>query len=308
MFKSKILVTGSTGLVGSHFVKYFNSKSSDQHLLCPSKEELNITLPLVVKEYFKKFQPQIVIHFAAFTDINAVEQERGDQQGLAWITNVEGTENIVDACIFNGSYLIYISTDGIFSGRKENPGPYDENTPVETNSDNLSWYGWIKAQAESIVSKRLSSATVIRIANPVRSRFNNKLDYIRKIIYLFDKGELYPMFTDQYLTLTFINEVSEFIIRLINNPKPGIYHVSSKDLFTPFELASYLLEKIRGVIGVVKPASIEDFLKKIKNPARYPQYGGLKTKKTRERFKIEFLDWREIIEALIDKGMVVTPF
>jgi len=299
----RILVTGSTGLVGSHFVKYFNSKSSDQHLLCPFREELDITLPLVVKDYFQKFRPQIVIHFAAFTNVDAAEQERNNQQGQAWTINVKGTKNIIDACAFHKSYLIHLSTDGVFSGRKENPGPYDENTPVEINSDNLSWYGWTKAQAEAIVFKKLSLATVIRIANPVRSQFKNKLDYTRKIIYLFDRGKLPPMFTDQYLTLTFINEVSRVIAKLINKPKPGIYHVSSQDLFTPFELASYLLEKARGKTGVVRPASIEDFFQKIENPARYPQYGGLKTEKTRERLKMEFLSWREVIKALIKKGL-----
>ena len=104
----KILVTGSTGLVGSHFVEYFNSSPSNQHLLCPSEKELDIALPRVVKEYFKKFQPQIVVNFAAFTDVNAAEKERDNKQGLAWITNVEGTKNMVDTCIANKSYLIHI--------------------------------------------------------------------------------------------------------------------------------------------------------------------------------------------------------
>jgi len=300
----KILVTGSTGLVGSHFVEYFNLRPHIQYLLCPSEKELNITLPQAVKEYFKKFRPQIVIHFAAFTDVNAAEQERDNKKGAAWVINVEGTKNIVEACVSNKLYLIHISTDSVFSGRKENPGPYDEETSVEANSDNLSWYGWTKVQAESIVSKRLPSATIIRIANPVRSQFKNKLDYLRKIIYLNDQKKLYPMFADQYLTLTFINEVSEVITKLINNPKEGIYHVSSSDVFTPFELTCYLLKRIRGMTGTVGSASIGDFLKKTENPARYPQYGGLKTEKAQNNLKMKFLTWKEIIGALISEGFV----
>jgi dTDP-4-dehydrorhamnose reductase len=302
------LVTGSTGLVGSHFVRYFNLKSSEQRLLTPSEKELDITLPQAVRTSFNKFQPQIVVHFAAFTDVSVAEQERGNKQGFAWITNVEGTKNIVDACIANKSYLIHISTDVVFSGRKENPGPYEETVAIETDPDNLSWYGWTKAQAELIVSKDLPSAAIIRIANPVRSRFKNKLDYVRKIIYLYDKKKLYPMFTDQYLTLTFINEVSEVVTRLINSPKSGVYHVSSRDVFTPFELASYLLEKVRGVKNVVHKSSIEDYFRQTKNSARYPQYGGLKTEKTQKRFKIEFLSWQEVVDALINEGVTATLF
>jgi len=302
----RILVTGSTGLVGSHFVEYFNSKPRAQSLLCPSEAELDVTLPRIVRKYFKKFQPQVVVHFAAFTDVNAAERERDNKQGLAWITNVEGTKNIIDACVSNKSYLIHISTDVVFSGRKEDPGPYSESAFLETNLDNLSWYGWTKVQAELIVSRRLSSATIIRIANPVRFQFKNKLDYVRKILYLYDEKKLYPMFTDQYLTLTFINEVSEVIARLVDSPRPGIYHVSSKNLFTPFELASYLLEKTRGVKNVVHKSLIEDYFRQIKNPARYPQHGGLKTEKTQKRLKIEFLSWQEVIDALINEGIVVT--
>lgn len=299
----KILVTGSTGLVGSHFVEYIRSKTTGYNLLCPSIEEFDITKPQVVKDYFEKLQPKIVIHFAAFTDVNAAEQEKDNKKGAAWVINVEGTKNIVDACVSNKLYLIHISTDSVFSGRKENPGPYDEETPVEANSESLSWYGWTKVQAESIVSKRLPSATIIRIANPVRSQFKNKLDYIRKIIYLNDQRKLYPMFADQYLTLTFINEVSEVVTKLINNPKEGIYHVSSNDVFTPFELAGYLLERIRGVTGIVKPALIEDFLKKTENSARYPQYGGLKNEKAQNNLKMKFLTWKKIIDALINEGL-----
>lgn len=299
----RVLVTGGTGLVGSHFGEYFDSRLNDRHLYCPSESELDITLPPVVQAYFKKFRPQIVVHFAAFTDVSAAEKERGNKQGLAWRINIEGTKNIVDACVVSKSYLIHISTDVVFSGRKENPGPYKESASIEANLNNLSWYGWTKAQAESIVSRRLPSATIIRIANPVRSCFKNKLDYVHKIINLYDKKKLYPMFTDQYLTLTFISEVSEVITRLIDNPRPGIYHVSSSDLFTPFELASYLLEKVRGVKNVVCKSSIEDYFNQTKNPARYPQIGGLKTEKTQKNLKMKFLTWKEIIDALVSEGL-----
>ena len=299
----RILVTGSTGLVGSHFVEYFNSKPRAQSLLCPSEAELDVTLPRIVRKYFKKFQPQVVVHFAAFTDVNAAERERDNKQGLAWITNVEGTKNIVSGCLSQRSYLIHISTDVVFSGRKENPGPYNEDTPLETNPDNLSLYGWTKAQAESFVSKKLPSVTIIRIANPVRSQFKNKLDYIHKIIYLYDEKKLYPMFIDQHLTLTFINEVSEVITGLINSPRPGIYHVSSRDLFTPYKLASYLLEKIRGVKNVVRKTSIEEYFRQTKNPARYPQFGGLKSKQTQKKLKMKFLSWKDIIDTLVDEGL-----
>jgi len=298
-----ILVTGSNGLVGSYFVSYFRSKVKKEQLFTPPLQELDVTEKASVKRCFNTICPNVLVHFAAFTDVNSAENERNKKDGLAWRTNVLGTKNIVELCRSQKLHLIHISTDGVFSGLKEKPGPYGENDPIESDPNKLSWYGWTKAQAEIIVSKNLLDASIVRISYPVRAHFKKKLDYVRKILFLFDRDEFHPMFTDQYLTLTFINEVSEVITRLILTKKSGIFHVSSKDTFTPFELACYLLERTRGVKNVVQPISLEEFVKRSKMPARYPQFGGLKTEKTQRALGINFLDWKEIIDALIKEGV-----
>lgn len=295
----KILVTGADGLVGSHFIDSYLNLPNPGILLLPGIKEVDITNPKELSDYFNKHKPETVIHFAAFTDVSGAEEERNNEKGLAWQVNVAGTENLVQNCLTYGSFLIHISTDVVFAGRLENPGPYAETDQPKDEPDYLPWYGWTKRKAEIAVTEKLSNYSIVRISNPSRAHFAPKLDYVRKILWLFDQKKLYPMFNDQCLTLTYINEVSRALIKILKERKTGIFHVSSSDLFTPFELANYLLEKARGVKNQVKPASIVEYLKNATSPARYPVLGGLKTEKTQKELGITFLKWKQIIDALV---------
>ena len=292
----KLLITGGNGLVGSHFVEnYFTDLKSDFTILSPSKNELDTTDQKSVENFFKLHQPDAVIHFAAFTDVSKAEKQRNNKKAPCWIINVEGTANLIRSASYQ-PYFIQVSTDVVFSGRKESPGPYGENCPTEENPSLLSWYGWTKREAEKLVVNHLKNAAILRIANPVRAKYVGKLDYVRKIIKQFDEGKLYPMFKDQYLTLTYINEVTEALKVLLARKLPGIYHVSSVNVFTPYKLANLLIGRARGKKEFVKPISIESFLKD--NPSRYPQYGGLKVEKTQSELNLKFMRWEETISLL----------
>ncbi len=290
----KVLVTGADGLVGSHLIE--NAKDFD--FITPSYKEMDVTDYDSVVKTFEDVQPEVVIHFAAFTDVSGSEKERDDKTGLVWRVNVEGSKNIAKATKKINSFLIHISTDSVFSGHKDNPGPYPEDFPTEENPNLLSWYGWSKREAERVITDLNNNLAIVRISNPARAHYEKKLDYVRKIIALFDQGKLYPMFNDQYLTLTFINEVTKTLEVLTNQKKKGIYHVSSTNLFTPFELANIVIEKARGVKDAVKSSSIVPFLKE--HGSRYPQLGGLKTEKTRQTLGLNFLTWEEAVDEITE--------
>lgn len=293
----KILVTGGNGLVGSHFVENYqqNLKENDI-LLSPKSKELDITNQKSVKDFFKLHNPNIIIHFAAFTDVSLAEKERGNRKGPCWTVNLEGTANLIRAT-GDKSYFIHISTDVVFAGKKENPGPYPEDYPTEDNPNFLSWYGWTKREAEKLVMQHFANYVILRIANPVRVKYKDKLDYVQKILKQFDTNKLYPFFDDQYLTLTYVNEVTETLRILLKERLSGIYHVSSYNIFTPYKMAKLLIAKARGKKNIIKPISVEDFLKS--NPSRYPQYGGLKVEKTQNILNLRFMKWEEIIFSIV---------
>lgn len=288
-----ILVTGANGLVGSHFAKNYGHTFN---LLCPPYTELDITDSNAVSAFFKKYTVETVVHFAAYTDVSNAEKERANMSGICWRINVEGTKHLVTAA--KDAHFIYISTDMIFSGKKEDKGPYEENHLPEKNPDDVPWYGWTKKCGEDEI-KNHRNYSIVRISNPVRKNYEEKADYIQKILSGFaQKGEL-TLFNDQFLTLTPIASVSDVLEKIILNKKTGIYHVSSTDVFTPYAIGSYIIQKKYGTAGNVHPTSLEKYVAETNQKSRYPQYGGLSVHYTEQRLNILFPTWKQIVDIMI---------
>lgn len=292
----KILVIGASGLVGSRFVELYPNKNK---LLTPTVDELDITSIDSVTRFFKRNNPDIVINFAAYTNLNEAETQRNDREGSCWKINVEGVKNILSN-INDSIWFIQISTDQLFRGTADDPGPYSEDSIPESDSNKVGWYAFTKAEAERAVLESLGGkSTILRIIYPFRSKYDIKLDFLRKPLSLFDQGKLYPMFSDQQISIVFIDDVCDALQRIIVQNKRGIFHASSCDVGSPFEIVGYLLEKTRGVKNAVKASSLDEFLKTVDNPVRYPKFGGLKVEKTEDSLGIKFKTWREMVDDFI---------
>jgi dTDP-4-dehydrorhamnose reductase len=100
-----------------------------------------------------------------------------------------------------------------------------------------------------------------------------------------------------------VDEVAIALEKIIDGGFNGIFHAGSRDTSTPFELVSYMIEKARGKKDAVKEVSIDDFLKGVDNPVRYPKYGGLKVENTERRLGIKFSSWREIVDKLTRRAV-----
>lgn len=292
---NKILVIGGGGFIGSNFLEY--SKKKSYEILSPSRQELDLNDVDQLKNTFNNFMPDVIVNFAAHRDANSAELQRNDLDGSAWKINVEGVENLRNISGEYGSFIIHISTDMVFPGSKNNPGPYGEYAQPEATSENLSWYGWTKAQGEKILKN--NNSAIIRVGNVTQPIYDPNLDYVGKILYLFDRNSLYPLFNDQYLTLSYIPFIFEIIEILIRNRKIGIFHVASKNTFTPYDLGQYLIKKARGKKNVIEGVRIEEYLDK--SPNRYPKYGGLLAEKTARQLGTRLLNWEEIIDLFVEK-------
>lgn len=293
----KIFITGASGLVGSRISELLQGR----HIMAaPEHPKIDILKYNNLRMHVAAENPDILVHCAAYTDVSRAELDRNNKNSLSWQLNVEGTRNVVNVCNELDVFLAYISTDAVFSGNKDNPGPYDEYTPIEENSQALSWYGWTKAEGERIVAQSLKHCAIVRISNPVRAHYTLKKDYVQKILSLYYEKKLYPMFRDQYLTLTYIDEIAYALDIIARNHKDGIFHVSSSDLFTPAKLAQYAVGRAVGQTEkTITTRTMDEFISRTGNKARYPQYGGLGVKKTQKRLHMQFLTWREIVDRII---------
>lgn len=290
----RVLVTGASGLVGSRFIE----TSPQYRFFTPDYPLFDLTDKEQVKKMVEELNPEWIVNFAAFTDVNAAEGQTGDQNGSVWKVNVNGVENLLAA--FPSKKIIQISTDMVFPGSSAHPGPYSEKDSPPNSPENLTWYGWSKNQAEKLVLGQ--GGAVLRIIYPVRADFPNKLDYIRSAIAKYVSGKMYPLFNDQQISIAFIDEVSEAVRGIIDSEGAGVYHCSS-DTTTPYELITFVIDQLGGDSKVIKQTSIHSFLATQTNPNRYPVYGGLKTVISEERLGLHFSTWQTIVENLIGQGL-----
>lgn len=300
MKKQTILITGASGLVGSSFIEGVVSNKFIT-LVRPPHDQMDISKESSVKKIIEEYKPDTVINFAAHRNANTAEDQYNDKTASAWMANVVGAKNLAELSDRYGIYLIHISTDMVFGGYKTRKGPYLENDTPESSLEKLSWYGWTKRLAEKEILSKKINASIVRIGNVTKPIYNPNLDYIGKILWLYDRDKLYPLFDDQQITLTHIPELTLSIVKLIESKLNGVYHVASSDLVTPFQLAEYLLRKARFKEDFVKRTSIDEFLKK--TPNRYPKFGGLKSQLTQKKLGIKFMSWQEIVDDFIKHAL-----
>lgn len=273
--KLPIAVIGAGSMVGSRFCELTKGEFSLIEADISGQNPVDITSRDSVEDFFHRNEFGSVILFSAYTDVEGAEAQRGDNNGICWKINVIGVKNIVLACKKFNRKLIFISTDFVFDGKN---GPYDEDKPIGKNLKDISWYGITKIEGEKYIQKNLKDAIILRIAYPFRGRFEKKDDVLKRILKLAFENKLYPMFADQKITPTFIDDLPHAFKEIIKKEGSGIFHVTSPKITTQYELAKKLLSIFGLKNAKVEKGSLVDFLKSGNRTPR-PINGGLKNSK-----------------------------
>lgn len=272
MSKIPILTTGATGLVGSRLLELFEDEYEFYNM--DLTVGIDITKPELIEEFISDHSANILIHFAAFTDVNKAFEQVGDKTGICYKVNVVGTQNIIDICKTHDIHLIHISTDFVFSGEQEEPYiEEDPRSPIE-------WYGETKAMAEELVENSGVEYTIARLAYPFRANFPDKPDIVAKIKKGLEDKTLYPQFSDMTITPTYIDDIVAGLEVMINLKPSGIFHLVGSSWVTPYDLA----QKVASTFGfdpkIVEEGSLTEYLKSANRPyARNVKLSNNKAKK-----------------------------
>ncbi len=243
-----IIVTGGKG----HFAGSLKKKLEAEYL---GSDELDITDENSVSNAFEKYHPTAVVHLAALTKVDYCE----DHQDEAYKINVTGTENIANACKKYGAYLIYISTDNVFDGVKGNYLETDATNPINV-------YGKTKYEGEKKVTEIITSNSLImRPAYPFGTSEKNNLS--NWIISSLRQGKKITPHSDQIVTPTYLEDITDNIVKALNEKPTGILHCSGKETITMYDFC-VLFAKIKNLqTETIVPIKVSENLQlKAKRP------------------------------------------
>ena len=242
--KIPILATGLSGMVGTRVAEILSDNFEFEDISLATG--IDITDKNSVDRVISESESKIVLHLAAKTDVDSCEDDKVlGEEGAAWQINVVGTENIIEAAKANGKRVIYISTDFVFNGTKDGYREDDKPNPV-------SWYGYTKYQGEERLSSSDIGFTILRISYPYRNLFEQKKDFVHRIIdQLKIDGKIMAV-RDHIITPTFIDDIAFGLSLFLKRNISGIYHLVGSNSLSA-EAAARLIRTVFNLSGEINP-------------------------------------------------------
>lgn len=265
-----ILGTGLTGLVGTRLQELF---ASHFHVELMGREQgIDLTNIDLVRNKVTTSDADWIFHVAAYTDVDKAELDRPKgKDGISWKINVDATENLVKLAQETHKKMLYVSTDYVFAGTKDSYS--EEDVP-----DPQGWYGVTKYEGEKRVQPLGTDGLIVRIANPYRAgtvvlEGVERKDFVHKILERLMSGEPVQAPDDQTFVPTFVDDIGNAIVKLVESHASGVYHVVGADVMSPYQGVQTIATVFGTEAGLV---SKTDFATYFAGRAPRPFHGNLK--------------------------------
>ncbi len=246
----KVLVTGVKGQLGHDVVNELAKRGHTP--VGVDIDEMDITDAASVERVLKETAPDAVIHCAAYTAVDAAE----DNEALCRRVNAEGTENIARVCGELDCKLMYISTDYVFNGQGERP--WEPDDPREP----LNVYGQTKYEGELAVEK-LEKYFIVRIAWVFGINGKN---FIKTMLNLGKTRDTLTVVCDQIGSPTYTYDLARLLADMIETDRYGRYHATNEGLCSWYEFAAEIFRQAGMQVNVI-PVSSDQYPARAKRPA-----------------------------------------
>lgn len=234
----KVLITGANGLLGQKLVELYEKDPSVEVVASGrggnrnrpgsyTYVSMDVTSKGEVASIVNMIMPDVVINTAAMTNVDQCELDKE----ACWDLNVTAVDHLIEACTSIDAFLIHLSTDFVFDGEN---GPYEEDDVPNP----LSYYAKSKLEAELRLEKSNVKWAVVR----TMLVYGIVQDMSRSNIILWVKanleaGKRIPVVNDQWRTPTLAEDLAKGCDLVARKKATGIFHISGKDMLTPFEMA-----------------------------------------------------------------------
>lgn len=239
----RYLITGAGGALGSDLVKELERRGEE--VLGTTHQSMDISNREQVYETIFSYKPDVIIHAAAYTKVDNAEKDSLS----AYAINAAGTRNIVDASNEIGAKVIYVSTDYVFDGKKENNELYE----VSDQTNPLSIYGKTKLLGEEF-TKLNDKHFIVRTSWVFGSNGNN---FVKTMLKLGEKHDTLSVVNDQIGSPTYTVDLANLLIDMSKTDKYGTYQASNYGYISWAEFAKKIFETFEMDVKVNEVSTIE---------------------------------------------------
>tara|TARA_B100000902_G_scaffold397740_1_gene462404 strand:- start:287 stop:1207 length:921 start_codon:yes stop_codon:yes gene_type:complete len=290
--KTKILVLGSEGQLGSSFIKILDRNFVVEGI---NKKKFNFLNPNNFSEFLEKGDTKYVINAAAYTNVEQAETE----VDFAKQINGEALKFIAKACNEKKIKLLHFSTDYVFDGTKGSP--YTE----EDKPNPISSYGKSKFLGEKFIQENIENFFIFRTSGIISRNLNN---FIFKIISASESKKELKIVNDQTTSLNFSVSLAEAVLKILkenesegDKPK-GIFNLVGPNFGTWYDFAKFTqhLCNLKGInsrfakINII-PVNTEEMNFK----AKRPKFSHLSSDKIKKTYSISLPSWEKSIEEIL---------
>ena len=277
----KVLVTGVKGQLGYDVVKRLNVLGVENKGV--DIEDFDLTDENAVLNAVCDYAPDVVVHCAAYTAVDAAE----DNRDLCYNVNVLGTRNIAYACRELDAKMVYISTDYVFGGQGENFFlPSDKKEPIN-------WYGETKSLGEDEVTRLLKKFFIIRISWVFGKNGKN---FVKTMLRLGAERDELTVVGDQIGSPTYTVDLATLICDMISTEKYGIYHATNEGVCSWAEFTEEIIAQA-GLKAKVKHILSSEYPSRAARPFNSRMS---KDKLTENGFK-KLPSWQDALKRYLDE-------
>ena len=278
----KVLLIGYRGQLGNDLRQAFEGHD----LILSTQEQLRVEDVATVDNAIAQARPDLILNCAAFHRVDECE----DRADLAFAVNVFGVRNLALAACRNDAVLVHFSTDYVFDGPGRNPY-------VETDLPcPKCLYGVSKLSGEFMLQSAWPKHFVFRVSGLYgyagsREKGSN---FVETMIGLARQSKPIRVVNDQVLTPTSTRDVAQFVRRLTETDRYGLYHLTNSGSCSWFEFTSAIFE-YASLDADLSPVNSAEFPTK----AKRPNYSVLDNQRLRAIGMHDMPHWRDALERYI---------
>ena len=292
----KAFVTGVAGQLGYDVMNELKKRGIDcvgSDIIEKSDDnnyvKLDITDKSSVEKALSEIKPDAVIHCAAWTAVDAAEDE--ENKPKVYAVNVTGTRNLVEVCKKLDCKMIYISTDYVFNGQGSEPWKADCEDFAPLN-----YYGQTKLEGELAVAELLEKFFIVRIAWVFGLNGKN---FIKTMINVGKKYDTIRVVNDQIGTPTYTYDLARLLVDMVQTEKFGYYHATNEGGYISWYDFCCEIYKQYGLDTKVLPVSTSEYgLSKAARPFNSRLD---KSKLIEEGFE-PLPDWRDAVKRYLEEA------